>query len=97
MLALTHHIIIQYAAFKAYRKGLRDLKWFNKYCILGDDIIIGDPIVADIYYDFMVNTLKVKINLAKSVISNNGIGEFAKRITNGSEDFSPLSLKEFES
>lgn len=97
MLALTHHIIIQFAAFKAYRKGIRDLKWFNKYCILGDDIIIGDPTVAEIYYDFMVNTLKVKINLAKSVISNNGIGEFAKRITNGTEDFSPLSLKEFES
>lgn len=45
----------------------------------------------------MTEVLKVKINLSKSVISFNGTGEFAKRITNGIIDYSPLSLKEFES
>jgi hypothetical protein len=97
MLALTHHIILQYAAYKAYEDKLTSLTWFSKYCILGDDIIIGDKLVAKHYFDFMTNVLKVKINISKSVISYNGIGEFAKRIVSSSEDYTPLSLKEFES
>jgi len=97
MLALTHHLILQYSAYKAYEDKLTSLTWFSKYCILGDDIIIGDKLVAKHYFDFMTNVLKVKINISKSVISYNGIGEFAKRIVSASEDYTPLSLKEFES
>jgi len=91
MLALTHHLILQYCAFMIKGK----LKWFEEYCVLGDDIIIGDTEVALFYHKFMVETMKVKINLSKSVISPIGWGEFAKRITNGQIDISPLSLKEF--
>lgn len=98
MLALTHHIILQYAAYKAYEnRGMTSLTWFTKYCCLGDDIIIGDKLVAKEYYSFMTQVLKVDINLSKSVISYNGIGEFAKRIKSNSADYTPLSLKEFES
>lgn len=67
------------------------------YCVLGDDIIIGDDRVAAEYYNILVHELDVNINLGKSVLSPTGWGEFAKRITNGSIDVSPLSLKEFSS
>jgi hypothetical protein len=98
MLALTHHIIVQYAAYLVFRKSkLYNLKWFSKYCVLGDDVVIGDIKVAQKYYTLMTDVFKVKINLSKSILSNSGFGEFAKRITNGSVDISPLSLKEFES
>jgi hypothetical protein len=65
MLALTHHLILQYCAFIVKGK----LKWFEEYCVLGDDIIIGDTDVALFYHKFMIDTMKVKINLSKSVIS----------------------------
>lgn len=98
MLALTHHAIIQFAAFKAKGGSIGDrLVWFSNYCILGDDIIIGDRRVADYYFYFMTCILQVNINISKSVISSNGTGEFAKRICRKSQDLSPLSLKEFES
>jgi hypothetical protein len=93
MLALTHHICVQYAAFKVY--GARF--WFQNYCILGDDIVIGDSKVAWVYHDFMINNLKVKINLSKSLISPITCLEFAKRIRSKDFDYSPLSLKEFQS
>jgi len=92
MLALTHHVILQYSAYKVYKT----YKWFDLYCILGDDIIIGDTNVARYYYMFMTKVLNVKINLAKSLISSN-FGEFAKRIRSSKTDLSPLSLKEFSS
>jgi len=95
MLALTHHIILQFCAYQAYKE--KGLTWFSNYCILGDDIVIGDQEVARVYYSFMTDVLKVKINLSKSIFSYNGVGEFAKRIRSKTTDYSPLSLKEFES
>jgi hypothetical protein len=49
MLALTHHVIMQVAAFRA---GWRHM--FPYYVVLGDDIVIRDSRVAGEYRDLMV-------------------------------------------
>jgi len=74
MLALTHHLIIQYAAF-----SLGYSTWFQKYMVLGDDMVIYDRAVASRYLEVM-STLDVGINLTKSLQSNIGVFEFAKRL-----------------
>jgi hypothetical protein len=74
MLALTHHAIVQFAAFRAGIAG-----WFRDYAVLGDDIIIGNEDVAKHYLRVM-EILGVEIGLAKSLISNNKSGEFANKI-----------------
>jgi len=71
MLALTHHILVRYAALKA---GIHN---FKDYALLGDDIVIANDAVASHYLELM-STLGVKINLSKSVVSKD-IAEFAKK------------------
>lgn len=71
MLAVTHHVIVQIAATRA---GLLN---FKHYCVLGDDIVINNDVVAKNYVDLM-STLGVSINQSKSVVSYD-IVEFAKR------------------
>jgi len=88
MLALTHHFLVQYAAFKS---GYRE--WFTKYRVLGDDIIIWDIGVA-LYYQNILGKLGVEISFAKSLVSKNGSFEFAKRFYLKGSDCSPVSLKE---
>jgi hypothetical protein len=70
MLAVTHHIIVRAAALS--------LKIFNydRYLVLGDDIVIADQNVAEAYLRIM-DLLGVSINLSKSIISSE-ILEFAK-------------------
>nr|UPW42181.1 MAG: putative RNA dependent RNA polymerase [Sichuan mito-like virus 39] len=90
MLALTHHAIVQWAAF---RSGVTSgTRWFMDYAILGDDVIITNPLVAKEYLKIM-ESLGVQVGLAKSLISHKGVGEFAKRYLIPS-DASPISLKE---
>jgi len=71
MLALTHHVIVKVSAL---RVGLYN---FKDYCILGDDVVIRNSIVAQEYYNLM-NSLGVSINLSKSVNAK-AFAEFAKR------------------
>jgi len=87
MLALTHHLLVQMAAqpFKG---------WFDKYELLGDDIIIFDKRVAERYLEIMEH-LGVSINLSKSVISDCKVGEFAKVTILNGVDVSALSWKQF--
>jgi hypothetical protein len=73
MLAVTHHVIVQIAAMKAGFKGL-----FSDYALLGDDICIADQSVAEQYLILMAS-LGVEINLSKSLVSQTGVTEFAKR------------------
>jgi len=73
MLALTHHTIVQVAAQRAGVTGL-----FQDYALLGDDICIGDSLVAQQYL-LIMRDLGVEINLSKSLISENSVSEFAKR------------------
>jgi hypothetical protein len=74
MLALTHHIIVQVAAYRSGWKG-----WFPLYALLGDDIVILTKGVADEYLSIM-RYLGVPINLGKSITSDKGLLEFAKRV-----------------
>lgn len=73
MLAFTHHVIVQVAA---YRVGWR--VWFPHYGLLGDDIVIADTSVAEAYSSLMAY-LGVPINMSKSLVSEKGCLEFAKR------------------
>jgi len=79
---------VQYAARIA---GFKD--WFDDYALLGDDIVIGNKQVAEIYLYTMVEILGVEINLSKSLKSNNGTAEFAKRLVSGSINYSPVGAK----
>jgi hypothetical protein len=84
MLALTHHLILQYCNHQVYglttnKKCLLTVKWYDNYEILGDDIIIFDAKVAQKYLEVMKG-LGVEINLSKSIQSTNGTFEFAKRL-----------------
>jgi hypothetical protein len=92
MLALTHHLIVQYSAYRIYGT----ISWFKLYLVLGDDIVILDKKVAK-YYLRLMRILDVDINLSKSLTSSNGHCEFAKRFVNSDNDLSGLSLKEFTS
>lgn len=88
LLAVTHHMIVQEAA---YAVGYR--RWFTNYALLGDDIIIAEKSVADAYCSIM-STLGVEINMGKSVIGNNGFCEFAKRWVHPHlGEFSPIGIK----
>ena len=92
MLALTHHFVVQLAAYKVGFRG-----WFPKYVVLGDDVVITDIKVAKEYYNIMTLELAVDINLSKSIKSTTGFAEFAKRLVNSTDNLSGISLKEFES
>lgn len=48
MLALTHHLLVQLAAFRVGKTT-----WFEDYALLGDDIVIADRAVAESYHFLM--------------------------------------------
>lgn len=87
--ALTHHLTVQYCAYKAYGK----LIYFKDYSLLGDDIVIWNRKVAQMYLHFM-NDIGVAINLTKSVTGSkkdNRI-EFAKRVAYQGQNISGLGF-----
>lgn len=93
MLAVTHHVIVQQAAFNAgvTQKG----EWFSDYALLGDDIIIANRKVAAEYQRLMA-LYGVEIGLAKSLVSYDGTTlEFAKRTFYKGTDISPLPFSEY--
>lgn len=92
MLALTHHFIVQLAAYEVHGA----VAWFTQYAVLGDDIVIGDKAVAQVYFRLMTKELGVKIQETKSLISDNGSFEFAKRTFIRGAEVSPISLKGFQ-
>ncbi|KAL0283772.1 UNVERIFIED_CONTAM: putative mitochondrial protein [Sesamum radiatum] len=67
---------------------------FKKYAVLGDDVVIADAKVASVYKS-VLQRLGVAVSLPKSLISNSGCIEFAKKfMVNGvSEDLSPISIR----
>jgi hypothetical protein len=68
---LTHHLVVQYCAFKC---GIFP---FTNYIILGDDIVIKNNKVARAYIKFMT-ALGVEISNHKTHVSKDTY-EFAKR------------------
>jgi hypothetical protein len=87
MLAVVHHIMVRIAATRV-GKPLFDL-----YLVLGDDLVIADKAVAFSYLS-LAKEWEIGINLSKSVISDNGSFEFAKRFFYKYQDVSGLSFKE---
>lgn len=90
-LAITHHWIVQVAAREAYP----DLEgWYEGYEVLGDDIVIFDPQVAERYLNVM-SDIGTGINLTKSIVSRDRpVFEFAKRICWGFAVVSGISLNQ---
>jgi len=88
ILALTHHVIIQ----MAYQISHQNNAFFDKYAVLGDDVVIYDERTADRYLS-LIRGFGVEINMSKSVISSNGTFEFAKRIGHAGINLSPLGSK----
>jgi len=89
MLAITHHYIVQCAAFHS---GVSNGSvWFTDYELLGDDIILFNSKVASVYLAIM-RGLGVEINEKKSVIDHRGrVTEFAKRTALDGKDVSAVS------
>lgn len=87
MLALTHHIMVRIAALRC---GIRE---FSLYLVLGDDIVIADEQVAKSYLR-LCEEWDIGINLSKSVLSDNGSLEFAKRFVYKYQDVTGLSFRE---
>jgi len=88
MLALTHHCIVWVAMARS------NVSWYpGLYLVLGDDIVIADEAVALSYLEIMVE-LGCPINLSKSLVSQNGSFEFAKRFVHKGIDVSPVSWRE---
>lgn len=89
LFSLSHHLLVWMAAEKVY-PGLT----FRSYGILGDDLIIGDRKVAEVYAR-RLSDLGVEMSLSKSLVSKVGAFEFAKRfyIRRGSFDCSPISMR----
>jgi hypothetical protein len=91
MLAVTHHFIIQVAAWNT---GHSLSKLFKDYALLGDDIAIASKKIK-IEYLRILDDLGVKCGLPKSLISPKGLGiEFAKRTFIRGFDVSPISWRE---
>jgi len=94
MLAVTHHLIVQYCAKSS---GLsRPGVWYDNYELLGDDIILFDKVVADAYLAVMAG-LGVGITLSKSVVASNETIEFAKVTGHNGHNVSAISWKMFMS
>lgn len=89
LFALSHHVLIWWCA-EQVRPGQR----FTAYAVLGDDVVIADREVGEAY-EAALDRLSVKISYQKSLISNTGAAEFAKRfLVNGlTKDLSPISVR----
>jgi hypothetical protein len=95
MLALTHHFLVQCAAWQS---GFTPVGvWYRNYAVLGDDLVIGDPEVAQEYL-VILKRLGMGVNLSKSILSPKGTClEFAKRTIYLGMDVSPITLKDIAS
>lgn len=92
MLAVTHHFILQVSALNVYPEYN---SWYDRYEILGDDLVIFDTNVYQEYLRIM-DLLDVGTNPSKSLFSE-GVSaiEFAKRTGINGIDVSGISWKQF--
>jgi len=88
-MALVHHLLVQYAAYNVY--GIET--WFMAYLVLGDDIVIADKLVAE-RYQAILASFGIVVGIAKSYISKEGMFNFANQSFVGTDNISPLSLRE---
>lgn len=74
LFALSHHFIMWWCAEQVWPGRV-----FRDYAILGDDVVIGCPKVATKYREAL-EEIQVSISLPKSLVSDRGCLEFAKRV-----------------
>lgn len=92
MLAVTHHFIVQCAAWQAGVVATGTP--FEKYAVLGDDVVIGNSKVAKQYLN-IIGALGVECGLHKSLLSPSGTAlEFAKRTWHLGRDVSPITVRD---
>lgn len=72
----------------ALRADPNRVRPFSAYALLGDDIVIGDKLVA-FHYQALLADLNVTISVPKSLISDNGALEFAKHGYSTEKGFIP--------
>jgi hypothetical protein len=95
MLALTHHYILQTCAWNAGVTSRNTI--FKEYAVLGDDIVIWNKRVAELYLKYLKD-LGVEVGLSKSLVSPKGVAlEFAKRTLFKGIDCSPIPFKDMSS
>lgn len=95
MLALTHHFLVQAAAWAS--RTVPYGSWYGNYALLGDDLVLGDASVKDAYLSIL-KSLGMEVNVHKSILSDTGLCmEFAKRTIYKGVDVSPIPLKEVAS
>lgn len=87
MLAVAHHAIVQYCA---HLEGLEG--WFDAYAVVGDDIVIYHDVVAKRYLA-VVTGLGISVSMEKSIVSENGVFEFCKRLVTPEGDASGVPVK----
>lgn len=89
LFALSHHLIVWFSA-ELIRPGVK----FDRYAILGDDLVIADELVAKMYMHTL-DRMCVGISHSKSLRSESGACEFAKRfrLNRCTVDVSPVSIK----
>lgn len=83
--ALAHHYIM-YHISRILGKDFKTLP----YCLLGDDIIIGDKLVGELYLETM-KSLGVDVSMAKTHVSTTTL-EFAKRWIHKGREISPFPI-----
>lgn len=90
LFALSHHVVVWMAAARVFGPSYR----FKAYAVLGDDVVIGDSRVAKEYASIL-SDLQVTISYQKSLVSDIGACEFAKRfyVKGCTVDLSPVSIK----
>jgi hypothetical protein len=86
-LAIVHHALVQFAAWKCGCFPFAD------YLILGDDIVIANKSIAE-HYRRASSHLGVIIGLPKSFASSEGFFNFANQSYLGENNLSPISFKE---
>lgn len=86
-MALTHHILIRYAALNVGEKNFID------YLVLGDDVLIAHRKVAE-RYKTLIESIGVRLSLTKRVLPGtySDGAEFASRLVKGRFDLSPLPV-----
>jgi hypothetical protein len=83
--ALTHHYCLYYLC------RINNIDWkTSRYCLLGDDIVIGDEVLAEGYLK-LIKSLGVEVSMAKTHVSPH-IFEFAKRWIFKGQEITPFPV-----
>jgi hypothetical protein len=99
-MALSHHVLIYLSlaisshTFLAPVKGAPKIvfgsrKWFDRYAILGDDVVIWDERVGKTYLG-LLSLLGIEVSMRKSYIEKS-LAEFGQGIYRYGSDLKPLS------